>query len=317
MTTPLGWFILKRVLATVPVLGMVAVLVFLILQAAPGDPAAILAGTYATPDEIAKVRQALGLDRPMHEQFVIWLANLAHGDFGTSIFSRLPVSRLIVQRLEPTLALTVSTLVFTIVVAIPFGVLAAWRAGSWLDTCLMGFSVLGFSVPTFVAAYVLTWLFSIELGWLPVQGYVPLSDGLGACLESIALPTLATSVVFIALVARITRSSVQEVLSEDFVRTARAKGASESRVMFRHALRNSALPIATVVGYGIAFLVSGVVVTESVFNFPGIGRLVVDSVLHRDYPVIQAVILLFSFAFVLINLGVDLLYCVLDPRIRV
>jgi peptide/nickel transport system permease protein len=309
-------YILKRVLATIPVMGIVAIFVFLMLRLSPGDPAAVIAGDYATSDDIALIREKLGLADPIIVQFWRWIVQILSGDLGISIFTNLPVTTLIAQRLEPTLMLALTTLTFSIIVAVPLGTIAAWRAGGWLDRGIMVFSVAGFSIPVFVLGYMLIYVVSLELGWLPVQGYRPLSDGLGPFLSHIALPTLTLSAIYIALIARITRASVIEVLQEDYIRTARAKGQSETKVLVRHALANAAVPIVTVIGLGVALLIGGVVVTESVYNIPGLGRLVLDAVLKRDYPIIQGLILLFSFVYILVNLIVDLLYTILDPRIR-
>ncbi|CAB3625933.1 Glutathione transport system permease protein GsiC [Achromobacter mucicolens] len=309
-------FVSRRLLATIPVLVMVAVVVFAILRFSPGDPAIIMAGDGATPERIVQIRQTMGLDQPVVKQFFIWGGKLLQGDLGTSLMSGVPVTKLIVQRLEPSLSLAVLTLVFTLLVAIPLGVLAAWRQGKLLDRAVMGFSVLGFSVPVFVTGYLLIWAFAIKLGWFNVQGYVPLEKGFWPFLHRLILPSLALSTVYVALIARITRTSVIEVMGEDFIRTARSKGLGETGVLLGHALRNAAVPIATVVGVGIALLISGVVVTESVFNIPGLGRLVVEAVLARDYPVIQGLTLFFAFVYVFINLVVDCAYTVFDPRIR-
>jgi peptide/nickel transport system permease protein len=309
-------YILKRVLATIPVMGIVAIFVFLMLRLSPGDPAAVIAGDYATSDDIALIREKLGLADPIVVQFWRWIVQILSGDLGISIFTNLPVTTLIAQRLEPTLMLALTTLTFSIIVAVPLGTIAAWRAGGWLDRGIMVFSVAGFSIPVFVLGYMLIYVVSLKLGWLPVQGYRPLSDGLGPFLSHIALPTLTLSAIYIALIARITRASVIEVLQEDYIRTARAKGQSETKVLVRHALANAAVPIVTVIGLGVALLIGGVVVTESVYNIPGLGRLVLDAVLKRDYPIIQGLILLFSFVYILVNLIVDLLYTILDPRIR-
>ncbi|CAO3979224.1 ABC transporter permease [Achromobacter sp. 77] len=309
-------FVSRRLLATIPVLVMVAVVVFAILRFSPGDPAIIMAGDGATPERIVQIRQTMGLDQPVIKQFFIWGGKLLQGDLGTSLMSGVPVTKLIAQRLEPSLSLAVLTLVFTLLVAIPLGVLAAWRQGKLLDRAVMGFSVLGFSVPVFVTGYLLIWAFAIKLGWFNVQGYVPLEKGFWPFLHRLILPSLALSTVYVALIARITRTSVIEVMGEDFIRTARSKGLGETGVLLGHALRNAAVPIATVVGVGIALLISGVVVTESVFNIPGLGRLVVEAVLARDYPVIQGLTLFFAFVYVFINLVVDCAYTVFDPRIR-
>jgi peptide/nickel transport system permease protein len=309
-------YIGRRLIATIPVMAVVAVVVFMLLRLTTGDPAAIIAGDNATSQDVAAIREKLGLDRPLAEQFVIWLGRLARGDFGESFFFKKQVSELIAERVEPTLALATSTIVLTVLLAVPLGVLAAWRRGTWLDRLVMGFSVLGFSVPVFVIGYLLIYLFAIELAWVPVQGYQRLRDGLGGFLVRLILPSITLAVVFVALIARITRASVLEVLNADYVRTARAKGLAELPVMLRHVLRNAAVPIVTVIGVGIAVLIGGVVVTESVYSIPGLGRLTVDAVLARDYPTVQAVILLFSVVYVLINLLVDLSYTFLDPRIR-
>jgi peptide/nickel transport system permease protein len=309
-------YILKRVVATIPVMGIVAVFVFLMLRLSPGDPAAVIAGDYATSDDIARIREKLGLADPILVQFWNWIGQILSGDLGISIFTNLPVTTLIAQRLEPTLMLSLTTLTFSVIVAVPLGTIAAWRAGGWLDRGIMVFSVAGFSIPVFVLGYMLIYVVSLKLGWLPVQGYRPLSDGLWPFLSHIILPTLTLSAIYIALIARITRASVIEVLQEDYIRTARAKGQSETRVLVRHALANAAVPIVTVIGLGVALLIGGVVVTESVYNIPGLGRLVLDAVLKRDYPIIQGLILLFSFVYILVNLIVDLLYTILDPRIR-
>ena len=309
-------YIGRRLLATIPVMAVVAVVVFSLLRLAAGDPAAIIAGDNATSQDVAAIRARLGLDRPLAEQFAIWVGRVVRGDFGESFFFKKQVSELILDRVEPTLALSVCTLVLTIALAVPLGVLAAWRRGSWIDRAVMGFSVLGFSVPVFVIGYVFIYVFAIELAWLPVQGYQRIGDGIGGFLERLVLPSITLAVVFVALIARITRASVLEVLNADHVRTARAKGLGELPVLLRHVLRNAAVPIVTVIGIGIAVLIGGVVVTESVYGIPGLGRLTVDAVLARDYPTVQAVILVFSVVYVLINLLVDLSYTVLDPRIR-
>ncbi len=312
----MGRFLAGRVLATIPIMGVVATIVFLLLRLAPGDPAAILAGDAASPEHIAEIRARLGLDQPILVQFAEWIGRLLHGDLGTSIISNQPVTTLIGQRLEPTLALATTTILFAVIVAVPLGVLSAWRHGTWIDRGVMTLSVLGFSIPVFVLGYL--WIFAVamQLQWLPVQGYVSFRQGFWPFLERLILPTLTLSVIYIALIARITRASVLEVLGEDYIRTAHAKGVGERAVLTHHALRNAAVPIVSVIGIGIALLISGVVITESVFNLPGLGRLTVDAVLARDYPVIQGVILLFSAAYILINLAVDVSYTIFDPRIR-
>jgi peptide/nickel transport system permease protein len=309
-------FLARRLLSTIPVLAIVAVLVFLMLRLTPGDPAAILAGDAANTEQIARIREGLGLDRPLIVQFGIWAKSILSGDLGESFYFKMKVTSLIGQRLEATVSLAVLTIIVAVFTAVPLGVLAAWRFGGWFDRVLMGFSVMGFSVPVFVLAYILIWIVSLQLGWLPVQGYRPISDGFWPFLKHLILPSITLAVIYIALIARVTRASVLEALGEDYIRTARAKGLPESRVLIRHALANAAVPIVTVIGIGIALLIGGVVVTESVYAIPGLGRLTVDAVLARDFPTIQGVILFFSVVYVVINLLVDLSYVFFDPRIR-
>jgi len=297
-------------------MAVVAVVVFSLLYFTPGDPAAVLAGDAATSDDIARIREKLGLDQPFFVRLGAWAWALLHGDLGTSIFTNLPVTQLISQRIEPTLALTLCTLLVSVSVAVPLGVLAAARAGSWVDRAVMAFSVLGFSVPVFVLAYALILTFSIHLDWLPVQGYRYLKEGLWEWLRHLILPSIALGTVYIALIARITRASMLDVLAQDYIRTAQAKGLAPAGVVTGHALKNAAVPIVTIVGIGIALLIGGAIVTETVFAIPGIGRLTVDAILRRDYPIIQGVILMFSGIYVLINLAVDLSYMLFDPRIR-
>ncbi len=309
-------YVIRRIIATIPVMAIVALVVFSLLYIAPGDPAAIIAGDQATPDDVARIRASLGLDRPFVVRFAEWVWQILRGDLGTSIFTNLPVATMIAQRIEPTLSLMAVTLVLAIAVAVPIGVIAAWKADTIIDRAIMAIAVLGFSVPVFVVGYVLAYVFALELDWLPVQGYTPLSDGLVPWFENLILPAVALGFVYIALIARITRAAMLEVLQQDYIRTARAKGLGRGRILFVHALKNAAVPIVTVICIGIALLIGGAVVTETVFAIPGIGRLTVDAILRRDYPVIQGVVLMFSFVYVLINLAIDLLYTVLDPRIR-
>ena len=309
-------FLGKRLAATIPVLLVVAVFVFLLLRLSPGDPAAILAGDAADTTQIERIRESLGLNRPLPVQFGIWFSNLLQGDLGESFYYKSKVTALIAQRLEPTMMLALVTIVFAVAVAVPLGTIAAWRMGGWLDRALMGFSVLGFSIPIFVLGYILIYLLAMKANLLPVQGYIKLSDPSGSTFKHLILPSMTLSVIYIALIARVTRATVSEVLTEDYIRTARAKGLPEHVVLLRHALKNAAVPILTVIGIGIALLIGGVVVTESVYGIPGLGRLTVDAVLARDFPTIQGVILFFSCIYVLVNLLVDLSYVVFDPRIR-
>jgi len=309
-------YVFRRIVTTIPVMAVVALLVFSLLYIAPGDPAAVIAGDQASPEQIAHIRASLGLDRPFLVRFVDWVWRILHGDLGTSIFTNLPVSHMIAQRIEPTLSLMVLTLLLSVAIAIPMGVLAAAKQGTWIDSAIMVLAVLGFSTPVFVIGYVLAYVFALQLNWLPVQGYTPLADGFWPFLQNLILPAFTLGGIYIALIARITRTSMLEVLSQDYIRTARAKGLGFGTVLFVHALKNAAVPITTVIGLGVALLIGGAVVTESVFAIPGLGRLTVDAILRRDYPVIQGVVLLFSFAYVLVNLIVDLLYTLFDPRIR-
>ena len=309
-------YLLRRVLAAVPVMGVVALFVFLLLRLTPGDPAAILAGDNATPEQLERIRVSLGLHEPLYTQFFTWVGKLLHGDLGVSLISNVPVLQMIGQRVEPSISIALSTIILSILIAVPLGVIAAWQHGTWIDRFVMGLSVLGFSVPVFVIGYLLIQIFALDLRWLPVQGFRSISSGFGPFLERIILPTFTLSFIYVALIARMTRASMLDVLGEDYVRTARAKGIGEVAVLLRHALRNAAVPVITVIGNGFALLISGVVVTESVFNLPGVGRLTVDAVLARAYPVIQAMILLTSLIYVMVNLLIDVAYTVLDPRIR-
>jgi peptide/nickel transport system permease protein len=309
-------YVLRRILATIPVMAVVALFVFSLLYIAPGDPAAVIAGDQASPADVERIRASLGLDRPFLIRFGEWGWQILHGDLGTSIFTNLPVAAMIAQRIEPTLSLMAVTLAFAVVVAVPMGVVAAWQADTLIDRAIMAFAVLGFSVPVFVIGYVLAYVFALQLDWLPVQGYTPFAEGFEPWIENLILPALALGCVYIALIARTTRAAMLEVLQQDYIRTARAKGIGEVRLLFVHALKNAAVPIVTVIGIGMALLIGGAVVTETVFAIPGVGRLTVDAILRRDYPVIQGVVLLFSFVYVVVNLLVDLTYTVLDPRIR-
>jgi len=309
-------YLLKRILATIPVMLFVAIFIFMLLRLTPGDPAAMLAGDFANDAQVAQIRESLGLDQPLWKQFGLWISDMLRFEFGQSFYYKKPVAELIAQRIEPTLSLSLLTITLTVLIAVPLGTLAAYKQGSWMDRTIMGFSVLGFSIPVFVIGYALVYLLSVKWGLLPVQGYQRIGDGVGGWLYRLILPSISLSVIFVAFIARMTRTSVLEVLGEDYVRTARAKGQTETRVLMRHALRNAAVPIVTVIGLAIAILIGGVVVTESVFTIPGLGLLTVEAVLNRDFPTIQAVILFFSVIYVAINLAIDVSYTLLDPRIR-
>ena len=310
----MGYF-LRRLAATLPVMAVVAVVVFMLIHLSPGDPAALIAGDLATEEDILKLREMLGLNQPLWQQFLGWLGRLATGDLGTSIFTNVPVSELLAQRLEPTLSIAALTMALTLVLAVPLGTVAAYRAGSWVDRSVMLFAVLSFSVPVFLVGYLLIFTFAMHLHWFPVQGYTPIAEGVWPWARSLVLPCVNLALVYIALVTRMTRATVLEVLHEDYIRTARAKGLGVFPVLL-HALRNAAIPIATTVGVGIALLIGGVVVTETVFAIPGVGRLVIDAVQRHDYPVIQSVLLISAGVYVLINLLIDLSYRLFDPRIQ-
>lgn len=309
-------YIVKRILATIPVMLVVALTVFSLLFLAPGDPATMIAGDQASAADIERIRQSLGLDQPFLVQFGTWLWRLVHFDLGNSVFTGQPVTALMAERVGPTLSVMLLTLILSIAIAVPLGVVAAWKSGSWIDRAIMSVSVVGFSVPLFVVGYILAWAFALKLQWLPPQGYTPLSEGVWPWLQRLILPAITLGFVYIVLIARITRASMLEVLQQDYVRTARAKGLGPRKVLFLHALKNGAVPVITVIGIGFAALIGGTVVTETVFTIPGMGRLTVDAILRRDYPVIQGLVLVFSFVYVLVNLAVDLIYTLVDPRIR-
>jgi peptide/nickel transport system permease protein len=309
-------YIAGRLIAAIPILVLVAIFIFSLVHLTSGDPAVLLAGDNARPDQVQQIRERLHLDEPLPVQFAIWAGNAVRLDLGDSIYSNQPVTRLIGQRVEPTLVLALATLLLTVAIAVPLGVIAAWRANGILDRTIMAFAVIGFSVPVFVIGYLLVYLFAVRLRWFPVQGYQPLEDGVLGTLHSVALPSLALALVFAALIARVTRAAMLEVLSENYIRTARAKGLGTFRTLVVHALKAAGVPVVTVIGIGFATLIGGVVVTESVFNIPGIGRLTVDAITRRDYPVVQGVILFFSAMLIVVNLLVDLSYALFDPRVR-
>ncbi|MER9870872.1 ABC transporter permease [Mesorhizobium sp. M0136] len=309
-------YLLRRSISTIAVMAKVGIFVFLLLRLAPGDPAAMIAGNSATEEVVAGIRESMGLNHPLAVQFLHWMRDMLGSDFGTSIFSGRPVLELILQRLEPTLSLSILTMILSVTVGISFGIFAGWRTGGLIDRLLAAFSAVGYSVPVFVIGYFLIYFFAIRAHWLPVQGYVAIDNDLGRWFEHLILPTVALSLGYIAFIARVTRASMLEVLSEDYMRTAAAKGASSYAMLFHHALKNAGVPILTVIGISFAYLIGGVVLTETVFNIPGTGRLVVDAINTRDYPIIQSVLILTSGLYVLINLTVDLAYSLIDPRIR-
>jgi peptide/nickel transport system permease protein len=295
---------------------LVALVVFLLVHLTPGDPATIIAGDNATNEQIDAIREAMGLDQPLPVQFVRWVAAILQGDLGVSIFSNVPVSQLILERVAPTISLALLTMSASVIIAVLAGMVSALKVGSWIDRMIMGLSIVGFSAPVFVVGYFLIYIFAIRLKWLPVQGYDPISAGFWPWLSHLILPAMTLGFIYIALIARITRATMMDVLHEDYIRTARAKGVGTGRILLGHAFRNIGVPVVTVVGLGLALLIGGVVVTESVFNIPGVGRLVVDAISKRDYPIVQGVTLLFAAVYVVVNLLIDLSYGLIDPRIR-
>lgn len=312
----MGRYLLQRLLAAIPVLLIVAVVTFSLVHLTPGDPASLMAGDQALPEDIERIKEKLGLNRPLYEQLAIYFWDILRGDFGESVFTKFPVTTLIAQRLEPTISIAIFSQLVAIIIAIPAGILAAWKANTWIDRVVMILAVAGLAIPSFWLGANLIWLFAVRLDWFPALGYVSISDGVLPWLRSITLPSIAIGFISAALIARMTRASMLEVLREDYVRTARAKGLGEYKILIAHAFKNASIPVVTIIGIGLAGLVSGLVVTEAVFAIPGVGRLIVDAVLRRDYPVIQGVVLMVTFAYVLINLAVDIIYGYLDPRIR-
>jgi peptide/nickel transport system permease protein len=308
-------YAIRRILMAIPVMGVVALVVFGLLYLTPGDPAMVIAGDQATPDQIAKIRVSLGLDQPPYIRFGTWIWQVLQGDLGTSIFSSQTVAHMIDQRLEPTVSLLIFAILLSIAVGVPLGVAAAWRKGRLVDRFLSVFTTAGFSIPAFVAGYALAFVFASNLHWLPVQGFTPISEGLWPFLRGLVLPAVTLSLVYAAVIARVTRAAMLDVLNQDYIRTAHAKGVAPYLILFRHALKNAAVPVITIIGLGMATLFGATVVTENVFAIPGLGRLTVDAILHRDYPIIQGIVLLSSATYVVINLIVDLLYTLVDPRI--
>ncbi len=314
-------YIARRLLATIPVLVVVALFVFALLRFTPGDPAVVLAGQEATAEQVEMIEQSLGLDKPMYVQLWQWVKDLGNGELGNSIRSNKPVLQLIIRRIEPSLSLALATQLFAVVIAVPMGVLAAWKADSLLDRVVMVFAAVGFSMPAFWLGFLLIWVFGLwAFGFdnpiLPAGGYIDFRENFFQYIRHLILPAITLGLLVIALIARMTRAAMLEVLNEDYIRTATAKGLSENTVLVRHALRNASLPIITVIGLAVAALLSGAVVTESVFFIPGMGRLAVDAIAARDYPVIQGLIIVVAGVYVFINLVVDIAYAFLDPRIR-
>jgi len=309
-------YVARRFLALIPVALVVATVAFVLIHLAPGDPASVIAGPDATQEDVRKISRQLGLDAPLPVQLLQWYGRLLQGDLGRSIFLRKPVTEAILDRVEPTLLLTASALAIAVLIGVPAGVLAARYHNSATDQALMAAALVGISVPNFLAGLLLVLCFSVWLGWFPVAGYSPLEDGWPATLRSLVLPALALGVVQSALIARIARSSMLDVLREQFIIAGRAKGLGERAVIYKHALKNAMIPTVTIIGISFAVLISGAVVIETVFNIPGLGRLIISAVLRRDYPVIQGVVLCVAGVYMLINLAVDLSYVIFDPRVR-
>jgi peptide/nickel transport system permease protein len=309
-------YLLRRVLAVIPVMLVVATVAFVLIHLAPGDPAAIIAGPYATRDDLDRLRHQLGLDQPLPVQLVRWYGRLLVGDLGDSIFLRRPVTEAIVERLEPTLLLTSWATLIAVLIGVPAGVVSARYHNSPVDQSFMAMALFGLSIPNFLLGLLMILVFGVWLRWLPVAGYVPLGDGLWPNLRSLLMPSVSLGLVQSALIARITRSSMLDVLREQFILAGRAKGLDEKVVVYKHALKNAIIPTLTVVGITFALLIGGAVVIETVFNIPGLGRLIISAVLRRDYPVIQGVVLLIAVTYTVVNLMVDLAYLAFDPRIR-
>ena len=308
-------YLLRRLLLMLPVAFLVTVGVFMLIHLTPGDPALILLGEDRTPEAIAAIHHRLGLDQPLYVQYLIWVGNLAHGDLGRSITTHQPVLTAITERLPATIELGALALLWSLLVAIPLGTIAAVRRGSLIDHLATGISVGGVSIPNFFIGIVLIFVLSVTLRIFPFGGYVPFSEDPYENLRHVLLPAIALGTAGAAINMRFTRSSMIEVLNNDYIRTARAKGASWRRVVFIHALRNALIPVVTIVGLQIGGIIEGAVVTETVFTWPGVGRLVVESIFDRDYTVVQGVVLLAAFSYLFANLLVDFVYAWLDPRI--
>lgn len=309
-------FVIKRLLLAVPVMAVVSFVVFSLLLLSPTDPAAVIAGDYATSDQIEAIRVKMGFDQPLLWQYLRWVEQLLSGNFGVSIYENRPVIDMIMERAEPTISLAICVVILSTLFAVPLGVISSWWAGKAVDRVTMAFAAIGTATPIFLFAYILVGLFSNTLQLFPSYGFRSISEGLGPFLAHIALPTMTAGIAYGALIARVSRASMLEALNQEYMRTAQAKGLSVRQMVFRHALPNSAIPIVTVIGTRFAALLGGVVVTETVFAIPGIGRLCVDAILHSDYPVVQGVIIVVSLIYVLINLLMDLLYPIIDPRVR-
>ncbi|MFA5027492.1 MAG: ABC transporter permease [Candidatus Methylomirabilota bacterium] len=309
-------YVLRRLLGVVPVLALVAITSFLLVYLVPGDPAMVMLGSDATPEQLQMLRTQMGLDRSLPEQFVLWAGQALRGNLGESFFLGRPVTQALLERLPATMQLAVLSLFFSLLIGIPTGIVAAVRQNSWWDQVVMVTAMGGISIPSFWLGLALILLFSVQLGWLPSGGYVPLWEDFGRGLQVLVLPSISLGFMQAALIARMTRSSMLEVLRQDYVRTARAKGLAGSRVILRHALKNAMIPVITTIGTAFGVLLGGAVIVEIVFTYPGLGRLVVLAVQRRDYPLVQGALLMTSVIYVAVNLAVDMLYSVFDPRIK-
>ena len=309
-------YLARRILALIPVMAVVVTIVFLLIHLIPGDPVSVMLGPDATPSQIDATRAALGLDRPVYEQLLKFYARVLRGDLGRSYFLDRPVTQALWERAEPTLMLTLSALLVAVAIGVPSGIVAAAHQGSVWDRVLMLGALLGVCIPGFWLSLNFIYLFAVRLGWLPAAGYASVFVDPWAALRYMVLPAVSLGFNQSALIARISRSCMVEVLQQDYVRTARAKGLSQRTVVYLHAFRNALVPVVTVIGITTAILIGGAVVTEIVFNIPGLGRLIISAILRRDYPVVQGVVLVTAAVYVLVNLAVDVLYVFIDPRIR-
>lgn len=312
----MGQYILKRILGAIPILVIVGVCAFFLIHLIPGDPALVMLGIEATPEQVEVVRQEMGLNKPLHIQLLVWFSKIARGDLGNSYFLHRPVTEAIGERLPATVALSVLALVFGVIIGVPAGIIAAVKQDSWIDQLVMTFALAGVSMPSFWLGLTLMMIFAVQLGYFPTGGYVPVTENLVEGIRHMVLPVMSLGFMQAALVARMTRSSMLEVLRQDYIRTARAKGISDRVVILKHALRNAAVPILTVTGTGFGVLLGGSAITETVFTYPGIGRLVILAVQRRDYPLVQGVILTTALLCVLVNIAVDIAYSFVDPRIE-
>lgn len=309
-------YLVKRILSAIPVLLIVSIIIFLIIHITPGNPASVILGEEATPAQIAELEESLGLNLPIHEQYFNWITGVFQGDLGMSYFMKEPVTDSIMSRLAPTISLAIFAQIIALLIAIPIGVLAANKRGSLTDSSMMVFALLGMSIPSFLLALLLVLLFGVQLGWLPTSGFRPMSEGLLIHLKYLILPAISLGSVQAALIARMTRSSMLEVLNMNYIKSARAKGVKNFTLIIKHAFRNALLPILTVVGSTFGTLITGAVVTETIFNIPGMGQLIINSIERRDFAVIQGVILFITVLYIFLNLLIDILYGIIDPRVR-